>query len=85
MAVVLANCTDRLQPVDVNVSRASEEFLRGQFQVWYLEQVCQQLKKGSNIALKPVDLRMSVKKLLGAKWMTNLYDYMKKKPDIVRN
>jgi len=28
---------------------------------------------------------MSIVKPLGAKWMMSLYDYMKAKPDIIRN
>ena len=84
LAVVPANCTDRLQPLDVSVNKAAKEFLRSQFQEWYSEQICQQLQRGET-ALQPVDLRMSVVKPLGAKWLMNLYDYMKQKPDIIRN
>lgn len=33
-----------------------------------------------------VDLRLSVVKLLGAKWpLLDLFDYMKTKPEIIRN
>lgn len=59
VAVVPAHCTDRLQPLDVSVNKAAKEFLRGQFQEWYSEQICQQLK-GKGDILNPVDLRMSI-------------------------
>ena len=85
VAVVPANCTDRLQPLDISVNKAAKEFLRGQFQERYSEQICQQLQKGSESAPHPVDLRMSVVKPLGGKWMISLYDYMKSKPDIIKN
>ena len=85
VAVVPANCTDRLQPLDIGVNKAAKEFLRSWFQEWYSEQICQQLQRGKETALQPVDLRMSVVKPLGARWMMNLYDYMKLKPDIIRN
>ena len=85
VAVVPANCTDRLQPLDVSVNKAAKEFLRGQFQEWYSEQICQQLQKGCESAPHPVDLRMSIVKPLGGKWMISLYDYMKSKPDIIKN
>ena len=35
--------------------------------------------------VQPVDLRMSIVKPLGAKWMMGLYDYMKSKADIIKN
>ena len=34
---------------------------------------------------EPVDLCMSVVKPWGAQWMTELYDYLKTKPDIMKN
>ena len=84
MAIVPANCTDRLQPLDVSVNKAAKEFLRRQFQEWYSEQVCQQLQDG-DVTVQLVDLKMSTVKPLGAKWMMGLYDYMKTRPDIMRN
>ena len=85
LVVVPANCTDRLQPLDVSVNKAAKEFLRGQFQEWYSDQICQQLQTCKENELESVDLKMSIVKPLGAKWMMNLYDYMKDKPDIIRN
>ena len=82
--VVPANCTDRLQPLDISVNKAAKEFLRGQFQEWYSEQICQQLQRDEESS-QPVDLRMSIVKPLGAKWRIRLYDYMKSRPDIIKN
>ena len=45
IAIVPANCTDRLQPLDVSVNKPIKEYLRGQFQLWYSDQVCAQLGK----------------------------------------
>ena len=81
--VVPANCTDRLQPLDVSVNKAAKEYLRRQFQDWYSEQISKQLHKTNAIA--PVDLKLSIVKPLGAKWMMGLYDYMKSKPEIIIN
>ena len=85
VAIVPANCTDRLQPLDISVNKAAKEFLRGQFQEWYSKQICHQLQEGNESTPQPVDLRMSIIKPLGAKWMISLYDYMKSKPDIIKN
>ena len=85
VAIVPANCTDRLQPLDVSVNKAAKEYLRRQFQEWYSEQVCRQLQKDGDATVEPVDLRMGIVKPLCAKWMMGLYDCMKTKPDIIRN
>ena len=77
------NCTDRLQPLDVSVNKAAKSFLRDQFQEWYAQQLSGQIQGGTKV--EPVDLRMSVVKPLGAKWMLKLYDYSKAHPDIIQN
>lgn len=63
IAVVPANCTDRLQPLDVSLNKSVKEQLRRQFQIWYSDKICKQIKEycSSNDA---VDLRMSVECLL---------------------
>ena len=68
IAIVLvpANCTDRLQPLDISVNKPAKSFLRSKFQDWYADKVCQQLVNQEDSA---VDLRLSVVKPLAAKWM----------------
>ena len=34
---------------------------------------------------KPVDLQLSKVKPMGARWMVNLYDHLKAKPDMIRD
>ena len=80
--VVPANCTDRLQPLDVSVNKPVKEFLRKQFHTWYAQQICQQLKNGSQV---PIDLKLSTMKPLGAQWMIKLQDYLKTKPEFLVN
>ena len=77
------NCTDRLQPLDLSINKAAKEFLRRQFHKWYANQVC--VKLGQKDKKQLVDLRSSIVKLLGAKWMVDLYDYLKGKPEMIRN
>ena len=33
---------------------------------------------------KPVDLRLSIMKPLGASWMVNVYDHIKSRPDMIK-
>ena len=73
---VPANCTDRLQPMDLSVNKPAKEFMRRKFQEWYAIEVQKQLDQGAT-DITPVDLRMSIMKPLGAKWLVSLYDYFK--------
>ena len=83
VVMVPPNCTDRLQPLDVSVNKPAKNFLCQKFHLWYAQNVCTQLE--GKIPKEPVDLRLSVLKPLGARWMVELYDFLKSKPDIIRN
>ena len=65
--IVPANCTDRLQPLNVSVNKAAKEFLQRQFQDWYSSKIASQLQAGSTV--EPVDMRMAVVKPLSARGM----------------
>ena len=80
--IIPANCTDRLQPMDLAVNKALKDFLQSQFQKWYAEEVCSQLDEGS---VQLIDLRLSTMKPLGARWMVSGFDYIKSNPDIIKN
>ena len=83
VVLIPPNCTDRLQPLDLSVNKAAKEFLRKKFQNWYATQVCAQLD--GKLEKEAIDLRLSVMKSLGAKWLIELYDYLKSKPDTIKN
>ena len=42
-----ANCTDKLQPLDLSVNKAAKYFLRSEFQNWYAQEICSQLQRRS--------------------------------------
>ena len=44
VTLVQANCTDRLQPLDLSVNKAAKEYLRGEFQAWYAKQISEQVQ-----------------------------------------
>ena len=71
-----ANCTDRLQPMDLSVNKAAKDFMRKKFREWYATEVQKQLDDGAT-RISPVDLTMSVMKLLGSRWLVRLYDYIR--------
>ena len=41
--IIPANCTDRLQPLNLAVNKSVKDFLRKEFRKWYADQVCSQL------------------------------------------
>ena len=77
------NCTDRLQPLDLSVNKPIKDSLRTKFQGWYAGNIAQQLKTQS--AIKPADLRLSVMKPLGAKWLIEAVEDMKQRRDVIVN
>jgi len=83
VVMIPPNCTDRLQPLDISVNKAVKEFLQNEFQEWYAKQVCELLQEAA--MKQPVDLRLSIVKSLGTKWMVGFYNYMQTKPDLVMN
>ena len=78
-----ANCTDRLQPLDLSVNKAAKDFLRSQFQNWYAKEL-HSLLQGQAEAI-PIDLKLSIVKPLNASWIDSLFKYFKSNPSLVRN
>ena len=76
---VPANCTDRLQPLDLTVNKPAKDFLRGKFEEWYSEQIYEQ---GT---VTPITFPLHLMKPLGATWIKELYAYLAGRPDIIRN
>ena len=81
--IVPPNCTDRLQPLDVSINKPAKDFLRKQFQSWYAEQIVSQKNDGQTV--QPVDMRLSIVKPIGAKWMIAMSDYIKSHPEMIIN
>lgn len=62
--------TDKLQPMDLSIQKVVKDKMKQRFQRWYASCISKQLDKGVDIeTLKPVDLRLSILKPLGAKWL----------------
>ena len=80
--IIPANCTDRLQPLDLAVNKSVKDFLLREFRDWYVKQVCSQLDEDH---VEPIDLRLTTIKPLGARRMANAFDYIKSKPEIIKN
>jgi len=79
-----ANCTDRLQPLDLSVNKPAKDFFRSQFQDWYAKKLYTQLQEQST-EVTPIDLKMSAMKPLSAKWLVSMFRYFKNNPSIIQN
>jgi hypothetical protein len=74
--------------LDLSVNKSIKDFLKNKFQSWYADGIVYQLKDidGDCIStMQPVDLRMSVSKPLGAKWLIEAFKYIKSHPSIITN
>ena len=80
--IVPANCTDRLQPLDVSINKPAKEFLRSKFQGWFADEIASKLESNDKT---PVDMRLSIMKPLGAGWLMELYDHICSNPSFIVN
>ena len=82
-ALVPANCTDRLQPLDLSVNKAAKAFLQSQFQNWYAEEVGRQLTESDEA--EPIDLSTPRMKCVGGQWLVKLFNYLSENPSVINN
>jgi len=75
-----ANCTDRLHSLDISVSKSIKHHLRDSFQLWYFKEV--QRQQGPH---KPIKLKLSVLKPLGARWFVEAVQHVQKNKQIIIN
>ena len=79
-----ANCTDKLQPMDIAINKPMKHHLRANFQTWYAKEVSKQLKFSSAKEIK-VDVNLSVVKNPSAKWIMDAWKDVEIKPQMVIN
>ena len=78
-----ANCTSKLQPMDLTVNKPFKDAMKHQFTGWYSDQVNGQLQQGTAVAYVCVDLRLLVVKPLNAKWIIKAVESISENPEIV--
>ena len=85
MIPVPNNWTPYFQPLDISVNKPCKDFLKNEAQLWYSAKISEQIKEGKRPHEIKVETQISIVKPLHAKWVTKFYDYIRAKPDIVRN
>ena len=79
-----ANCTDKLQPLDIVINKPMKDRLRVNFQTWYAKEVSKQLKITSVRNVK-VDVNLGVVKIPSAKWIIEAWREVETRPQMVVN
>ena len=80
---VPANCTDRLQPLDISVNKPLKSQMKNSFQQWYSDQVERNLAE-DECNVQPIDLKLSVVKPLGFQWLVDACAHIEAS-DVIRN
>lgn len=60
---ILANCTDKLQPMDVSINKPMKNEIKKRFQEWYVSEVQRQLS--DNIPIHEVKVNVTLTNIKG--------------------
>ena len=83
VVIVPHNLTNKFQPLDLTVNKATKAFIQNQYNDWFSDQVARQLKSGKD----PTDIKVSSKlsdlKPLHASWIVDLYKHMQGDDELI--
>ena len=88
VCLLLANSTNRLQPMDISVIKTFKACWQRKFEEWYSEELANQLSEDEdieNIALETVDLSLARVKEVGAAWLVEASDQISDNPSFIVN
>ena len=85
--VVIAphNLTNKFQPLDITVNKPAKSFISNKYNEWFSEQVAKQLLKGIPPADIQVSLNLDELKVMHARWISALYDYLCDQKEVILN
>ena len=84
--LIPANCTDKLQPLplDISVNKPMKDHLKSKFQTWYASEMQKQLQT-TPVADVKVDVAAATIKPQSAAWIVSAWQAITMRPDIVVN
>ena len=77
LVIVSHNLTNKFPPRDLTINQKVEKFLSNKFNKWYEERVSRQLTHQKSLKDVKVSLKLSNLKPQHAKWMVEMYEYLK--------
>ena len=77
LVIVPHNLTNKFQPLDLTINQKAKKFISNKFNAWYAEKVSKQLMNGRAAGDVKVSLKLSDLKPLHAKWIVDMYGYLK--------
>ena len=83
MVIVPHNLTNKFQPLDLTINQKAKKYVSSKFNEWYAERVSKQLMNGKAAGDVKVSLKLSDLKLLHAKWIVEMYGYLKQQIESV--
>ena len=85
VVIVPHNLTNKFQPLDITVNKPAKSFISNKYNEWFAEQVAKQLQKGIPPADIQVSLNLGELKVMHARWISALYDYLCDQEEIILN
>lgn len=82
VVIVPANCTDKLQPLDISINKPFKDEMKKRFQLWYASEVQEQLKESKSVK---VDVSMAAVKHRSANWIISTWSEIEGRPEIAIN
>ena len=79
-----ANCTDKLQPLDLSINKPVKDGMKVKFQQWYADEVKKQLQTTPVNEIK-IDVNLSVVKNPSASWLISVWQELEKRPEVAIN
>ena len=74
--IVPHNLTNKFQPLDITLNKPAKSFISNCYNEWFSHQVSQQLEKGIRPADIKVSLNLTELKVMHAKWISKLYEFL---------
>ena len=82
---VPANCTDKLQPMDISINKPMKDEMKKKFHAWYTDQVCKQIQEGVPLENVKVATPTSIIKHESTNWMMQSWQALQQRPEMAIN
>ena len=85
LVIVPHNLTNKFQPLDISINQKAKKFVSHQYNKWYADRVSEQLRRGVAPGDVKVSMKLSDLKPLHARWIVEMFDYLKQQNESIVN